>query len=40
MDLNNLERQAHVNLMRFKKAKCKLLHLGRGNPITVYRLGK
>lgn len=40
MDLNNLERQAHVNLMRFNKAMCKVLHLGQGNPMYVYGLGK
>ncbi|GAB0175818.1 cAMP-dependent protein kinase inhibitor alpha [Grus japonensis] len=38
-DLHRLEEWDHVNLMRFNKAKWKVLYMGRGNPQYQYRLG-
>ncbi|GAB0185455.1 cAMP-dependent protein kinase inhibitor alpha [Grus japonensis] len=38
-DLDRLERWACANLMKFKKAKCKVLHIDWGNSKHSYRLG-
>jgi len=39
-DPERLQRWAHANLMKFTKAKCKILHLGWGNPKHKHRLGR
>ncbi|GAB0184252.1 hypothetical protein GRJ2_000890500 [Grus japonensis] len=37
-DLEKLKKWPHVNLMKFNKAKCKVLHMGWGNLWYQYRL--
>ncbi|GAB0195500.1 cAMP-dependent protein kinase inhibitor alpha [Grus japonensis] len=39
-DFDRLERWAHANCMKFSKAKCKVLHVGRLSPKHDYRLGE
>ncbi|PKU32578.1 rna-directed dna polymerase from mobile element jockey-like [Limosa lapponica baueri] len=34
-DLEKLERWSRVNLMKFNQAKCKVLHLGQDNPLSI-----
>ena len=38
-DLDRLKHWVQVNLMRFNKSKCKILHLAHGNSHCQYKLG-
>jgi len=38
-DLDGLEQRAQVHLMSCNRSKCKVLHLGCGNPHCEYKLG-
>ncbi|GAB0179099.1 cAMP-dependent protein kinase inhibitor alpha [Grus japonensis] len=38
-DHDRLERWARANHMKFNKAECKVLHVGRGNPKHNHKLG-
>ncbi|GAB0191205.1 mitochondrial enolase superfamily member 1 [Grus japonensis] len=39
-DLDRFERWDRANLVKFSKAKCKVLHVGQHNPKHNYRLGR
>ncbi|KAJ7427097.1 hypothetical protein WISP_09636 [Willisornis vidua] len=37
-DIDRLERWAEKNCLKFRKGKCRVLHLGNNKPINPYRL--
>ena len=39
-DLDGIDKWAHVDLMRFSKAKCEVLHLGLGHPGVCTAVGE
>jgi len=39
-ELDGLDQRACANRMKYNKAKCKVLHVGQGNPKHKYRLGR
>ncbi|GAB0193317.1 cAMP-dependent protein kinase inhibitor alpha [Grus japonensis] len=38
-DLDRLEQWTRANLLKFNEGKCKVLHMGQGNPWYLYSLG-
>jgi len=38
-DFHRMESRVQRNLIKFNKGKCRVLHLGRNNPMHQYRLG-
>lgn len=38
-DMDRIDRQTCMNIMKFSKVRCKILHLSHGDPKHEYRLG-